>query len=41
MMKHLLKKTKKSELPLFSYDYWKCMFVDFVTGYISPSLSVE
>ena len=26
----------KSNLPRFSYDYWKCMFVDSLTKYIVP-----
>ena len=33
-MKHMKKLDWKSDLPCFSYGYWNCMFLDFVTGYI-------
>ena len=36
MLKHLQKLDWKPVLPLSSYGYRKCMFVDFIIGYISP-----
>ena len=36
MMKHMQKPVWNSDFPLFSYSYQKCMFVDLLTGYISP-----
>ena len=26
----------KLDLPLFTHDYRKCMFVDIIAGYINP-----
>ena len=35
LMKHLQRLDRKLDLPLFSYGtYWKCMYVDFLTGEI-------
>ena len=40
MMKYMQKLDWKLDLPLLSYDYQKCMFVDFLIGYTCPLLSV-
>ena len=34
VMKHMQKPDSKPDLPCFSYDYWRCMFVDFLIEYI-------
>jgi hypothetical protein len=32
-----MKHQQKSDLPLDDYGYWKCMFVDSLSEYISPT----
>ena len=35
-IKHLQRSNWKSNLPLLNINWWKCMFVDFLTWYIGP-----
>ena len=38
-MKHMQKPDWEWKVPLFSYGYWKCKFVDFLTRYRSTIAS--
>ena len=40
LVKHLQKPDWRLDLPLFSYSYQKCMFVESLTEYIGPVLPV-